>query len=131
MTEPGEVVRGVWERFEARDWDEAADLLAEDLVIDWPNTGERFRGRDNFIAMNRNHPAADWHIQVRRIVASGPDVAAEVLVPHADGLDACLGFYEVADGRITTGREYWVEIRPQSIPDWRAAWTEPIPTNGP
>jgi hypothetical protein len=76
----GAVVRRVWESFEARDWDRAADCLADEFVCEWPQTGERFRGRENFIAMNRAHPAPNWHLQVRRLVAEQSTVAAEVVV---------------------------------------------------
>jgi ketosteroid isomerase-like protein len=118
-----DAVRRFWELLEARAWDDAADLLAEDFVCDWPNTGERFRGRDNFMDMNKAYPIPDWHIEVLRTVVDGPNVAAEVRVPSSSGLDFCLGFYEVVDGRIRRATEYWVEQRLQS-PAWRAQWVE-------
>jgi len=63
------------------------------------HTGERIRARRNVIELNRNYPKP-WSISVRRIVASGNEVAAEVAVAHPGGISHCLGFYELADGRI-------------------------------
>jgi ketosteroid isomerase-like protein len=40
MSEPAEVARALWDRFQKRDWDAAGELLAEDVVVDWPHTRE-------------------------------------------------------------------------------------------
>jgi hypothetical protein len=119
-------VRELWELFEARAWEEAGRRLADDFVCDWPQTGERFRGRDNVLAMNRAHPAPNWHVSVRRLVAGGSSAAAEVIVTTDEGVDVCLGFYEVRDGRLSRGVEYWTEQASRPTPAWRAAWTERI-----
>jgi hypothetical protein len=126
----GAVVRRVWESFEARDWDRAADCLADEFVCEWPQTGERFRGRENFIAMNRAHPAPNWHLQVRRLVAEQSTVAAEVVVVSDNAVDMCLGFYDVSGGQVVHAVEYWVERADKPTPAWRAAFTErvdPVP----
>jgi limonene-1,2-epoxide hydrolase len=70
VSEPAEVVRALWERFQARSWDAAGELLAEDVVVDWPQTRERMRGRANVIAVNRNYPEG-WTIRVLRVLAEG------------------------------------------------------------
>jgi ketosteroid isomerase-like protein len=117
-------VRKLWESIEARAWEAAGRRLADDFVCDWPQTGERFRGRDNFLAMNQAHPAPNWHIVVRRLIASGTQAAAEVVVTTDEAVDVCLGFYEVRDGRISHDVEYWTEHASQPTPSWRADWTE-------
>jgi ketosteroid isomerase-like protein len=120
------VVERLWALFEARDWNRAAAELADDFVAEWPRTGERFHGRDVFIAMNRAHPAPNWHVAVKRVIAEGDQVAAEVEVTHDDGMDFCLGFYEIRQGRIATATEYWVERTLAPTPEWRAEWTSRV-----
>lgn len=117
-------VTRLWSRFEARDWEGAAAELADDFVAEWPQTGERFRGPANFIAMNRAHPAPNWHISVSRVVAQGDEIAAEVVVTTDEGVDFCLGFYELCEGKIRRATEYWTERAPATTPAWRAEWTE-------
>ena len=117
-------IRELWELFEARAWEAAGKRLADDFVCEWPQTGERFRGRDNFLAMNQAHPAPNWHIVVRRLIANRTQAAAEVVVTTDESVDVCLGFYEVRDGRISRGVEYWTEHASRPIPSWRAEWTE-------
>ena len=92
-----ETVRLLWERMEARDWDGVADQLHPDVVVDWPNTAERMRGRDNFLAVQQAF-GEGWHVQVLRIV----------------------------DGKIVRAVEYWSDGEPQPAPEWRASWTEPL-----
>ena len=118
-------VERLWRFFDERDWERAGEELHDEFVADWPQTSERFRGRDNFIAMNRAHPASGWSIDLRRTVVAGDVIAAEVAVPHDAGLDFCTGFYELRDGKIARATEYWSERLEQDPPEWRAQWREP------
>src|SRR4029453_17524049 len=46
----------LWAMMEKQDWDVAIDFYAEDAVEEWPQSGERIRGRDNIMAINKNYP---------------------------------------------------------------------------
>jgi ketosteroid isomerase-like protein len=119
----GEVARRLWELFQARRWDEARDLLHEDFEAEWPDTGERIRGCDNFLELNRNYPEP-WSIEVKRVVWGADEVALEAAVTHPEGVSHAAGFYELRDGRILRATEYWVDGRSQEPPAWRARWVE-------
>ncbi len=124
MPEAAEVVRELWNRYQARDWDAAAELLAENVVVDWPQTRERIRGRDRVIAVNRNYPEG-WTVRMLRIVQDGGVAVSEVGVDHVDrGTFHAASFFEVADGRIVRGTEYWVDPPSGDPPAWRAEWVE-------
>jgi SnoaL-like protein len=62
------IARLLWERIQARDWDGARALLADDMVCRWPHSDERFEGADNFIQMNRAYPEG-WEITVVDVTA--------------------------------------------------------------
>jgi SnoaL-like domain len=81
--DPKSTVAELWRRLQARDWDGRAELLAEDLVIEWPSTRQRIRGRDAYVAFNRAY-AEGWSIEVITLVAEGATVVSEVRVPHAE-----------------------------------------------
>jgi ketosteroid isomerase-like protein len=124
MSDPAEVVRALWSRFEARDWDAAAELLAEDVVVEWPQTRERMRGRANVIAVNRNYPEG-WTIRVLRVLQEGDVAVSEVAVDHVDhGTFHAASFFEVRDGQIVRGTDYWVDPPTGDPPTWRAEWVE-------
>jgi len=122
--EPSEVVAQLWGRIQARDWVGVGELLAEDFVLEWPQDLVRLRGHANFVDFNRSYPEG-WSIEVLRIVAQGSTVVSEVRVPHPTvGPHYALSFYEVAGGRITSCREYWVmEAYEEPAPE-RARWFE-------
>ncbi|WP_416960643.1 nuclear transport factor 2 family protein [Streptomyces sp. Agncl-13] len=124
--EPAEVVQTLWDRMQARDWRGLGELLAEDLVVEWPVSGERIEGRRNFVSINAEYPEG-WAIRVLRIVADGEVVVSEVEVPHDTmGVHRAVSFWTVRDGRIVTGREYWTELGSAPSPEWRAAYVQRV-----
>jgi hypothetical protein len=120
-TRPGDVVRLLWERMEARDWEGARATLADSYTCDYPATGERFGTGDAFVAMNRAYPEG-WSIIVDEIVEQGPRVVARVRVPHGDDLFHCVSFADVADGLIARSVDYWLDDAGDPAPDWRAPY---------
>jgi ketosteroid isomerase-like protein len=125
VTAAADVVRSYWARIQDRDWVAVAALLAEDAVFDWPHSGERFRGRDTVVGVNRAYPEG-WSIDVRRVVDGGDVVVSEVRVPFRDESEFLVAsFFEVRDGRIHGAVEYWVEAGGEEPPAWRRRFTEP------
>jgi ketosteroid isomerase-like protein len=120
----GDVVRALWERMEARDWDGARATLADGFVCDYPASHERFPSADAFIGMNRAYPEG-WSITVDEIVESGSRVAARVRVSLGDDLFHCLSFAEVDDGRIVRSVDFWLDDGGDPAPDWRAPFRDP------
>ena len=125
MTRPKDVVAELWTRFESRDWDGAAELLAEDVVVDWPHSRERLRGRANVVGFNRAYPEG-WSIRVLRIVEEGDVAVSEVAVDHGGETYFVASFAEVRDGRIVRAVEYWVDPPTEEPDAWRTRWTEPL-----
>jgi ketosteroid isomerase-like protein len=119
-----DLVRGLWELFEARRWDDAGELLTEDFVAEWPHSRERIRGRESFIDLNRSYPEG-WHITVDRVVGRGVVVASEVTVSHGEATFRVASFFETREGRIAFERDYWVEEGLEPHPE-RSRWTEPL-----
>ena len=122
-----EVVTLYWQRMQARDWVGLHAVLAPDVVVEWPASGERFDGPDAVVGVNRAYPEG-WSIDVRRVVA-GPDgqtVVSEVEVPQ-DGVGtfAVASFWQVSGGRITAGREYYVTCAGEEPPPWRSQYATP------
>ncbi len=118
-------VERLWSAIQACDWTEAGEQLAENVVVDWPATGERLCGRDRYVEMQRVYPEG-WSIEVRTVVSEGSQVAAEVRVPHGDEVFFCAAFYELEDGVIARGIEHWSDGYPSSPPAWRAHLVEPL-----
>jgi len=124
--DPKGTVAEFWRRLQARDWDGMAELLADDLVIEWPNTRQRIPSRDAYVEFNRAYPEG-WSIEVIGLVAEGVTVVSEVRVPHTElGRFDLVSVLEVEDGRVVRGREYWMDEVAENVPPERARWLEPM-----
>ncbi|MGW3156267.1 nuclear transport factor 2 family protein [Streptomyces sp. NPDC001089] len=124
--EPSKTVRLLWDRMQDRDWTGVGELLADDVVVEWPVSGERILGRENYVRINAEYPEG-WSVNVLRVVPSGTEVVSEVEVPHVTmGVHRIVSFWTVHDGLITSGREYWSELGVAPAPAWRAPYVERI-----
>ncbi len=121
-----QTVQALFDRTQARDWSGVRELLAEELVVDWPVTAERMTGRENFLAVNSEYPEG-WTIHVLGIVAEGESVVSEVAVEHTgSGSFRAASFWTVRDGLITAGREYWTAPGADQAPEWRAPYVSQL-----
>lgn len=121
----GETVRLFWERLPSRDWDGVAQLLHPDVVVDWPNTAERMRGRDKYLAVVRAF-GEGWRVHVLRVVDGGDTVVSEVRVERENERYVAVSFFELDEGRIDRAVEYWSDGEPEPPAEWRAPWTESL-----
>jgi ketosteroid isomerase-like protein len=120
-----ETVRLLWERLPSRDWEGVAELMHPNVVVDWPNTAERMRGRDNYLAVVQAF-GEGWRVQVLRIVDGGDTVVSEVRVERENERYVAISFFELDEGRIERAVEYWSDGEPEAAAEWRARWTEPL-----
>jgi len=119
------VVEHFWAAMQSNDFRAAGDLLHDDFVLDWPQSGERIRGRDNFVAVNEQYPAAGrWRFEVQRLVADAGMVATDVTVTDGVQVARAITFSELRDARIARQTEYWPD--PFEAAAWRGQWVERI-----
>lgn len=102
------MVRAMWEGMHARNWDKVRGLLADDLVMDWPQTREVIRGADAFVELNRTYPG-QWSIRVEEVVGTATRAAARVTITNGTARFLASGFYTVRDGRIVRGVETFAD----------------------
>jgi ketosteroid isomerase-like protein len=104
------VVREFWRVMSTNDFQSVKAVLAEEFVVEWPQSGERIRGAENFARMNAEYPAnGPWTFKINRLVASGESVVTQVSV--TDGLQTAepVSFFTVRDGKVVLLMEYWPE----------------------
>jgi SnoaL-like domain len=116
-------VRAVLEHYlETADADTAHEIYHDDAVLEFPQSGERFAGVENFREWRRQYPASvDYEIQ--RIRGAGDVWIAEVTVSY-DGGPANHGvtILEFRDDRVAKETIYIGEG--WEAPEWRARWRE-------
>ncbi len=114
----GEVVRTFWLAVDARAWDAVGATLADDVVYEVPQTGERVVGREGVVRFNAEYPG-DWHLSVTDLVADDHGAATTIRFVLPDEPDQTgIAFFTVAEGRITRMTDWWPE--PYEPPPGRA-----------
>ena len=104
------IVARFWELMATNDFDSVGHVLANDFVLDWPQSGERIRGRDAFAAMNAEYPAhGRWVFTINRIVGGGDSAASDVSVTDGVQTARAITFFTIQDGKINAIVEFWPE----------------------
>jgi ketosteroid isomerase-like protein len=105
------------------DFRAVGELLHDDYILEWPQSRERIRGRENFALINERYPATGlWTFTVNHVVSDEVGGASDVVVSDGDRNDRAVSFFVMRDGRIWHMTEYWPEDFP--APAWRAQWVE-------
>jgi hypothetical protein len=117
-----EVLESFFEALERRDIDALADLVHDDYVEEYPQSGERIRGKQNVRAATENYPGGLPSLVEHSYALSG-DLGVMKMTLEYDGqrIYAC----EVVDfeeGKMKRARAYYAE--PFEAPEWRAQWVE-------
>mgnify|MGYP001476182778 FL=1 len=112
-----------WQTMESNDFYAVAQLLHDDFVLEWVQSGERICGRENFAKLNTAYPTqGTWHFTINSIVADGDEVVTDVSVTDGTLSDRVITFSTIRDGKIWKQVEFWPE--PFSAPEWRTEWVE-------
>ena len=117
-------IRQHWEASESGDLDAEHAIYAADAILDYPQSGERFRGRSKIQAQRGGHPA-ERHFTIRRILGGGELWVSECVITY-DGVPTCsVSIMEITGGFVTHETQYFADPFPAA--PGRAALAEQIP----
>ena len=98
------------------------EVFTDDVVMEWPQSGERIVGGQNRREVYSHFPSLP-HVTPRRIKGSGALWVVEASLDYGDGDPfQCVFVFEMRDGLIAKETGYW--SKPFPAPDWRAPWVE-------
>ena len=127
MTQPAavEVAREFWRLMATNDFHSVAAVLAQDFMLEWPQSRERIRGAERFARMNQEYPAhGPWRFTINRVVGGESEAVSDVTVTDGVRTDRAITFFTVVNGRVTRVVEFWPEPSPPASN--RAHLTEPM-----
>lgn len=120
-----QIVERFWATMQTNDFQAVGELLHDDYLLEWPQSGERIRGRASFVAINENYPAhGRWAFAVHRILAEDKEVVSDVDVTDGVITGRVITFSTIQDGKILHQTEFWPD--PFEPAAWRAEWVEKI-----
>jgi hypothetical protein len=99
----------------------ASEIYADDAVVEWPQGGDRVRGKANIIAFRSGYPAR-MEFELHRVTGCHGLWVNEYTIRYDDKPVMAVGIIEFRDGKVVRERIYFGD--PWEPPAWRAQWVE-------
>jgi hypothetical protein len=97
-----------WAASDANDFEVEHDIYREDAVLEYPQSGERIRGRRNIQASRAAQPNAK-RFSVRRIMGTGDLWVTEFVLTYDGHPSYSVSVMELLDGRVARETQYFGE----------------------
>jgi hypothetical protein len=95
-----------WAASDADDFDAEHDIYCEDAVLEYPQSGERIRGRRNIQASRAAQPNKK-RFAVRRIIGAGDIWVTEYVLSYDGRPSFTVSIMEFADGKVARETQYF------------------------
>jgi SnoaL-like domain len=103
-----EALRRHWEASDANDFMVEHEIYREDAVLDYPQSGERIRGRHN-IQESRFVQPNKKRFTVRRIIGSGDLWVTEFVLAYDDVPSYVVSIMEFREGLVAHETQYFAD----------------------
>ncbi|HEY6479510.1 MAG TPA: nuclear transport factor 2 family protein [Streptosporangiaceae bacterium] len=113
-----------WKASDDGDADTEHAIYAADAILDYPQSGERFRGRAKIRAQRGGHPA-ERRFRVRRIRGGGDLWVSECVITYDGAPTNSVSLMEFAGDQVTHETQYFAD--PFAAAPWRVPLAEQIP----
>ena len=120
-TQIREALNRHWAASDANDFDVEHDIYREDAVLEYPQSGERIRGRRNIQASRAAQPNAK-RFTVSRIVGAGDLWVTEFILSYDRRPSYTVSIMEFVDGKVARETQYFAD--PFEPGPSRAQWVE-------
>ena len=100
----------------------AVASMAEDAVVEWPQSGDRIVGKDACSLVYRNYPGGSPSYELRRISGGGDLFVVEATGQYGSDTVHAVSIVEFRNGKVVKQTDYFAN--PFEAPPWRAQWVE-------
>ncbi|HEX4079171.1 MAG TPA: nuclear transport factor 2 family protein [Rhizomicrobium sp.] len=112
-----------WAASDANDFEAEHEIYRDDAVLEYPQSGERIRGRRN-IQVSRAAQTKRKRFTVRRIIGAGNLWVGEFVLTYDGRPSFTVSIMEFVDGRVARETQYFAD--PFAPGASRAQWVEPM-----
>ena len=116
------IVERHWVASAAGDLEKEHDIYCDDAICDYPQSGERIRGRQNIKAVRAHHPAKPSGFNVRRVIGRGDLWVSEYVIMYESNPAYTVSIMEFREDKVMHETQYFGD--PFEAPAWRAQWVE-------
>jgi hypothetical protein len=113
-----------WDASDAGNFEAEHDIYSDDAVLDYPQSGERIRGRRNILASRFAQPNRK-RFAVRRILGAADLWVTELVLSYDGSPSYTVSIMEFRDGKVAHETQYFGA--PFEPGPSRAQFVEPIP----
>jgi len=114
-----------WAASDANDFETEHQIYSEDAVLEYPQSGERTRGRRNIQSQRASQPS-NKRFAVRRIIGHGDLWITEYILTYDGKPSYTVSIMEFRDNKVARETQYFAD--PFVAPAWRAQWVERMDT---
>ena len=114
-----------WAASDANDFETEHLIYREDAVLEYPQSGERTRGRSNIQGQRAGQPNKK-RFTVRRIVGSGDLWVTEFILTYDGKPSYTVSIMEFTGDKVARETQYFAD--PFPAPAFRAQWVEHMDT---
>jgi ketosteroid isomerase-like protein len=112
-----------WAASDANDFDVEHDIYREDAVLEYPQSGERIKGRHGIRASRVAQPSSK-RFEVQRIVGAGDLWVTEFILAYDGQPSYSVSIMEFENGKVARETQYFAD--PFEPGPSRAQWVEPM-----
>jgi ketosteroid isomerase-like protein len=114
-----------WAASDANDFETEHLIYHDDAVLDYPQSGERTRGRSNIQGQRASQPSKK-RFTVQRIIGGGDLWVTELILTYDGKPSYTVSIMEFRGDKVARETQYFAD--PFAAPAFRAKWVERIPT---
>ncbi|MGH9821984.1 MAG: nuclear transport factor 2 family protein [Blastocatellia bacterium] len=98
------------------------DIYHDNVIVDYPQSGERIHGKHNIQALRSHHPAKPSGFEVRRMLGNGDLWITEYVITYDNRSAYTVSIMEFNGDKVSHETQYFAD--PFAAPEWRAQWVE-------
>ncbi|MGO9589785.1 MAG: nuclear transport factor 2 family protein [Candidatus Acidiferrales bacterium] len=114
-----------WAASDASDFETEHRIYLEDAVLEYPQSGERTRGRSNIQNQRASQPS-NKRFSIRRIIGSGELWVTEFILTYDGKPSYTVSIMEFRGDKVARETQYFAD--PFVAPAFRAQWVERMGT---
>jgi hypothetical protein len=119
-----EALRQHWAASAAGNQDIEHEIYDEQVICDYPQSGERIHGKRNLQNLRSRHPDRPAGFSIRRLLGRGNLWITEYTINYEGRPFYTVSVMEFENGKVTRETQYFAE--PFDPPGWRAQWVEQL-----
>jgi ketosteroid isomerase-like protein len=111
-----------WAASASGDLEAEHDIYADNVLCEYPQSGEKICGRRNLQALRGHHPGKPGGFRIRRITGVADLWVTEYVINYGDKPFQTVSIMQFRDGKVIHETQYFAE--PFEAPAWRSEWVE-------